>query len=89
MPALHTQPRDPCLPTPVYADTLSTAPQLCMLPEAAPSPLVSKSHSILAQRVPKGTPTRPGPAPVSERGADTHTEKHWVRLALTHARPVL
>lgn len=70
-PALHTQPKDPHLPAPVHADTLSTAAQLCVLPEATPSSLVSRSHSTLAQQVPKGTPTRPGPAHVSERGADT------------------
>lgn len=57
----------PRLPAPVCTDTLSTTPQLCALPEAAPSPLASRSHSILAQQVPKGTLTCPGPAPVSER----------------------
>ena len=71
MPALHTQPKDPHLPAPVYTDTLSTAPQLCVLPEATLSSLVSRSHSTLAQQVPKGTPTRPGSARVSERGANT------------------
>lgn len=74
LPALHTQPRDPRLPAPVYADTLSTAPQLCALPEAALSPLVSKSHSTLAQQVPKELRLALG-LPPSQKGEPTPTQR--------------